>query len=77
MHKYQDEFDMISQRYELFKKQYSLPIKTIIIQIVIGVMPRKQITSTDFCGCYYAQIFIKNICFEIRELIGIEYIINF
>lgn len=34
-------------------------------------------TPIDFCSCFYAEKFIKNLCFEIIELIGMEYMINF
>lgn len=79
MHKYQDEFKIITQRYQYFKRQNMLPIKNSHYSNCVWSNDDscKDVKSTDFCNCYYAQKCLKNLCFEIIELIGIEYIINF
>lgn len=79
LHKYQHEFDIITQRYQYFKKHYELPLNNDHFTNCIwsNDISCKETTKTDFCSCYYAQKTIKNLCFEIIELIGLEYIINF
>lgn len=77
MYKYQNEYDVISQRYKYFKKQYILPIKNNHYRNCPFSISCYEIKSNDFCSCYYGQIFIKNLCCEILELIGYEYMINF
>lgn len=37
----------------------------------------KTQSDYDFYCCFYGERFIKNLCSEIVDLIGLEYIINF
>lgn len=79
LHKYQYEYDIITQRYQYFKKMYEFPLKNNHFTNCIwsNDISCKVITNTDLCSCYYAYKFLKNLCFEIIELIGFEYILNF
>lgn len=79
INKKHDEFEVILQRYNYFKLK--IQITQSNDHYIDCTFPYKEavseISSKDFCSCYYIEQFYENLCQEIVNLIGLEYIINF
>jgi len=77
--KKENELDVILQRYNYFQKHYKLPLRNNHFNNCVWCndITCEKLTDSDFCSCFYGIRFINNLCFEIIDLIALEYIVNF
>lgn len=74
----QYDLKIIVQRYNYYKNQIIQPIRN---QHYINCTwsnddQCRQVTSNDFCECFYIERFPRQLCFEIVDKFGMEYMLN-
>lgn len=72
------DIEIIRERYNFYKKQIDQPWKNQHFTNCTwsGDNSHNQETSNDFCGCYYMQRFPSQLCSEIVDIYGFEYMLK-
>lgn len=77
--KKQDDLRIIMQRYNYYGKQILQPLRNqhYINCVWSNDQQCNQLTSKDFCSCYYIERFPRQLCLDIVDKFGLEYMLNF
>lgn len=77
--KKQDELRIIIQRYNYYKKHIDQPIRNqhYINCVWSNDQQCNQLTSIDLCSCYYIERFPRQLCLNIVDKFGLEYMLYF
>lgn len=70
LQKNRNDYEIVLQRYNYYKRQFLQPMRN-------KHYVNCETPSSDVCSCYYGDRFIKNLCLEIVDTIGFDYILNF
>lgn len=73
----QFDLEIIKQRYNFYKSQLIQPMRNQhYINCIWSNDQCYQVTSKDFCSCYYIKRFPKQLCCEIVDKFGFEYMMK-
>lgn len=74
----QYDIEIIKQRYDFYKNQIELPLKNQHYTNCIWSEDQlhQHVSMNDFCSCYYIQRFPKQLCNEIIDKFGLEYMMK-
>lgn len=74
----QEDLEIIIQRYNFYKKKILQPLNNgHYLNCICSYNDQCYSKSKDFCSCYYIDRFPKDLCDEIVEKFGLEYMLNF
>lgn len=74
--KKEDEFNIILQRYNYYKKQLTQSKNGHYVNCVWSSNKFCEESKNDLCSCYYIDRFSIKLCSDIVNTIGLEYMLN-
>lgn len=69
----------VIQRFNYYRNEIILPLRNqhFISCVWSNEEFTDQLTSTDFCSCYYIERFPRKMCIDIVDKFGLEYMLHF